>query len=69
MAHCAEDTCLAAATVFFAARGGGGEVRYRAALACEEHRRKIRGWVARAGPTVHEQPVQLGPDDTPATLF
>ncbi|OLT24357.1 hypothetical protein BJF79_13515 [Actinomadura sp. CNU-125] len=69
MAHCAEDTCLAAATVLYTARGGLGDVRYRAALACEAHRRKIRGWVARAGPTVHEEVVPPDPDHTPATLF
>jgi len=61
MARCA--TCHAPATVILVARGGAGDVRYRAAAACPQHHRELRGWVARAGPAVTETPLETTPED------
>lgn len=67
MARCA--TCYAPAVVLYDSRGSLGTVRYRAAAACEQHRRATRKWVAGAGPTVTETPVEPDPDAELDTLF
>lgn len=62
MSLCATTACTTPAAVLLTAHGSG-PITYRAVLSCVGHRPQHRAWVARAGPTVHEQP--LNPDHEP----
>ncbi|MFB4306932.1 hypothetical protein [Actinomadura sp. GTD37] len=66
MNHCATPACPTAATTLLTAHGTG-PITYRAALTCDGHLRQHRSWVARAGPTVHQQPLNPAHQPEPAT--
>ncbi len=66
--QCSAAPCPNPAAVIYTARGGAGGV-HRAATSCDQHRRETRRWVAGAGPTVTETPIDPDPNNPPATLF
>lgn len=71
MSLCATRGCRTPAAILLTAHGTG-PITYRAALTCHGHRPQHRAWVARAGPTVHEQPLhpdQQQPATAQAQLF
>jgi hypothetical protein len=62
MTSCSEAPCPAPAVVIYTARGGT-TATHRAATACHTHRRTVRAWVAGAGPTVQEHPLDTAPEN------